>query len=70
MAFSFLKRDFPDVPPDMIKLRQSRRLAFILFIATHGLWVLVCAIALAVSLNDAYPHGRESLVARLDLDLR
>jgi hypothetical protein len=70
MAPKFLNRDFPDIPPDMIELRQSRRISIILFVATHGLWVMVCAIALALSLNDAFPRESTHLVAGTNLEIR
>ena len=39
MSMKYLMRDFPDLEPEKVTLPKSGRLAVILFVATHGLWL-------------------------------
>ena len=63
MSSKFLMRDFPDLDPDMVAPPKSGRIAVVLFIATHGLWLILSLAGLLLSVSDAMPSSGDVLVA-------
>jgi hypothetical protein len=62
MAFQFFKRDFPDLDSDHFEMRASRRVAVMLFVFTHGLWLITSTIALLFAVTEALPANDQMLL--------
>ena len=63
MSMKYLMRDFPDLEPEKVTLPKSGRLAVILFVATHGLWLALSLAGLVLSVSQALPSEDGVLVA-------
>jgi hypothetical protein len=62
MANLFLKRDFPELDTERIAPHRSRGIATVLYIITHGLWLLTSFAGLVFAITDALPQGRQVLL--------
>ena len=63
MPTNFLRRDFPDIDTERIDSRISNRFPILLFLATHGLWLVTSLAGLILTITDAYPNAGSVVIA-------
>ena len=64
MSSKYLLRDFPELEPDKVAPPKSRRIALVLFVATHGLWFFLSLAGLLLSVSHALPSGDVLVASR------
>ena len=63
MSTNFLIRDFPDIDTERIESRISNRAQILLFLATHGLWLVTSLVGVILTITDAYPNSGSVVIA-------